>query len=68
MATYAELIREVRKPGDIEMPVLAGHDVIHLIVRKSDLLDHLERGAPDDKAPWSISGSFGGGVRRLDVA
>ena len=66
--TNREIMREVRKPGRIEMPVLAGADVVHLIVEKSDLLGQLERGAPDDECVWALTGQPCGGVRRLDVA
>lgn len=66
--TNREMIREVRKPGRIEMPVLAGPDVIHLIVEKSDLLGQLERQAPNANCIWVMADEQSGGVRRLDIA
>lgn len=67
--TVAALIKELRKPGRVEMPVLAEHDVFHIVVEKHDLIDQLRKLKPEDMAPWSLhgDGSDNGGVRRLDV-
>lgn len=66
--TNAELIAEIRKAGDIEMPVLNGSDVTHLIIRKSDLLALLADHEPDAEARWAFTPQTVGEVRRLDVA
>lgn len=64
--TNQELIREVRKPGDIEMPVLTAHGCIHLLVKKADLLLVLADQDPQAEANWTFYGEHDG-ARRLDV-
>lgn len=63
----AELIAAIKLPGKIEMPVLAGNDVVHLVVEKIDLIRALGGGPPNEPAPWAFYGERNG-VRRLDVA
>ena len=65
--TNRELIAELRKPSDVEMPVLTSTDVVHLIIRKSDLIAILKDFDPEHPAPWDFR-ETNSHVRRLDVA
>lgn len=67
MITNADLIREVRKPGKIEMPVNSTHDVFFILVDKSSLIATLSVLEPQEAAPWEmVELSFDNdGIRRL---
>jgi hypothetical protein len=67
--TNRELIRELAKPGKIYMPVAAAHDVVHLAVEKTYLVDLLKQQDPDEEARWCFYGNDQGrgGDRWLDI-
>jgi hypothetical protein len=66
--TNLELLRELRKPGRIWMPVVGKHDVTHIEIKKADLIDRLKELDPDSDAPWRFYGDDQGAVDRwLDV-
>ena len=50
--TNREMIREVKKPGPVLVPVLIKEDVMHMEVVKADLLWRLKRRPPDGPSPW----------------
>lgn len=68
--TNKELIRELRKPGKVEMPVNTAHDTYHIVIDKSDLIAQLINQPQDEQAGWVFMDlTFdNGGVRRLDIA
>lgn len=65
--TIKELIKELRKPGKIYMPVLMAGDIEYLAIEKNDLIEVLMAKEADDIAPWNFYGEFANG-RKLDVA
>lgn len=66
--TVLELVKEIRKPGRIYMPVMLSGDVTYVAVEKSDLLDLLLCNyLNSDPAPWAFYGEHNG-HRKLDVA
>jgi hypothetical protein len=54
--TNLELIRELGKPGKVYMPVATAHDVVHLAVEKTYLIDLLKQQPPADEAWWTFYG------------
>lgn len=55
--TVAELLREVRKPGKIVMPVAGGDDVFNITVEKADLIVLLTELSGEEfpqRAPWYV--------------
>lgn len=66
--TNRDIIKEIRKPGDIEMPVLAGNDTVHILVKKQDLLRTFDGCDLDAECSWKFYPSGDDSVRRLDVA
>jgi hypothetical protein len=52
--TNLELIREVRKPGLVYMPVLAGNDVVPMETVKAALLFLLRDQPADEQAIWTV--------------
>ena len=65
--TNLELIREIRKPGLVYMPVLAGNDVIHMETVKAAVLFLLKDQPADEQANWTIVARHSDGIY-LDVA
>jgi hypothetical protein len=67
--TNLELLRELRKPGKIFMPVTTQHDVVHLAVEKAYLIDILQQQPPAETAWWGFVGDDQNrtGERWLDV-
>ena len=49
--TIAELIKIVKKPGKLYLPVLMGEDVTYIVAEKSDFLTYLDILSPDASAP-----------------
>jgi len=67
--TVNQLIRELRKVGEVEMPVITAHDVIHILIKKNDVIQILEKMDGDSRAPWDFTGNpETDEPRRLDVA
>lgn len=54
LITNKELINELYKPGKVEMPILAQHDVFKVLINKHDLISQLKGLEPDDPAPWCV--------------
>lgn len=52
--TNAEMIKEIRKPGRVLMPVMMPNDVIYIEVKKADLIWNLKNAAQSDTCPWII--------------
>ena len=68
MITCRQLIAEVRKPGRIEMTVVAQHDPFRVVVEKTDLLRILGEMPADSAAPWCFCGEpHPDGTRTLDT-
>ena len=66
MITNADLIREIRKPGKVSVPVLQVDGVERIIAEKSDLIAYLAGLEPDGCANWCFV-SETDGVRNLDI-
>lgn len=67
--TVAQLLREVRKPGRIIMPVNSRHDIFPIQVQKQDLillLEELNKPEYPTMAPWYVVDRVGDTLR-LDV-
>lgn len=67
--TVTELLREVRKPGKVRMPVSSRHDLFPMFVEKADLIYLLEELAKPEypsMAPWYVV-ARADGVLFLDV-
>lgn len=68
MMTTQELIRELRKPGKVLVPVVMAEDVCHIKADKEDLILYLQAFCrPNAPAPWTFYGETRGGSRWLDV-
>lgn len=66
--TNRELIIELRKAGNIEMPVHTADSTFHILVQKSDLISQLEDLPKNDQAGWAFYQTHADGTRRLDMA
>ena len=66
--TNADLIREIRKPGNINVPVIALNDVYHVLAQKGDLIRILSEMDPDEEAPWTFTCTHDDGTRTIDAA
>jgi hypothetical protein len=66
MLTNAELIKELRKPGKVYVPVLISGGVEYLAAEKSDMISLLLDLEPKEAAYWCFYGEYNG-HRKLDV-
>jgi len=64
--TNRQMIRELKKPGRIYMPVISSADVIHILVQKLDLIELLMERDPEGKCDWDFFGAYADG-RKLDI-
>jgi hypothetical protein len=65
--TNRELIRALRQPGRVYMPVLIPNDVKSIEVVKADVIEILRDLPGDDEAYWCIYQRFDDAIR-LDLA
>ncbi len=65
--TNREMIKLIRKNGNILVPVLTKSDVVHIRAVKSDLIAELEYQGLDKECNWSVIDENTGTVT-LDVA
>lgn len=64
--TNGEMIKELRKPGKVYMPVCSANDVTHIAIEKSDLISILQDRDVNADCDWTFYGMFNGG-RKLDI-
>jgi hypothetical protein len=67
MFTNHQLIKELRKPGKCEFPVIGPNDVMHVCIDKSDLIDMLSDAPGGEKANWVFVKMVGDNIRRFDI-
>lgn len=66
MLTNKEVIKELRKPGKVYMPILMKNDVTFIAIEKADLIAVLQYLDPNIPCEWTFYGNYNGG-RKLDV-
>lgn len=53
--THKELVKLLRKPGRVMLPVMLPNDVIHIECVKADMLNWSKQHGPDESCGWHIT-------------